>query len=359
MKFKKILEAAIQAPSGDNCQPWRFEVGDDEIRVFNLPEKDDSLFNYRQHASLVAHGALLENLLIAASAQGYKAETALFPDKAEPNHIATIRLKNDSPPDESLYPFISLRCTNRKRYDGAPLTDEQRSALLEMAESTGFGRLRLFEGMGKKALTRIIALNDRLVFENPNLHAFLFDHIRWNDREASKTRDGLDIKTLELASSDVVAFRLLKNWPLLKTLNIFGVSRIVAGNAKKLAMSASAVGMITVPGNSSEDFISGGRLMERVWLEATRLGISFQLMTGITCLMGKVMDGDFGGLSQEQVGLVKEAHDEIARLCRIKGETIVVMFRMGRSGPPTVRSLRVEIQYQEINDCTTRNDNKV
>ncbi len=34
--IKKILEAAVHAPSGENCQPWRFEINDREIRIFNL-----------------------------------------------------------------------------------------------------------------------------------------------------------------------------------------------------------------------------------------------------------------------------------------------------------------------------------
>ena len=63
--IKKILEAAVHAPSGENCQPWRFEIRGDEIGVFNLPKKDQSLYNEGQMASYVAHGALIENILIA------------------------------------------------------------------------------------------------------------------------------------------------------------------------------------------------------------------------------------------------------------------------------------------------------
>ena len=46
--IKKILEYAIWAPSGDNSQPWRFEAENDQIRVFNVPERDTSLYNYNK-----------------------------------------------------------------------------------------------------------------------------------------------------------------------------------------------------------------------------------------------------------------------------------------------------------------------
>jgi len=77
--IKKILEAAVHAPSGENCQPWRFEISDDEIRVFNLPERDQSLYNHGQMASYVAHGALIGNIFVASPTFGYRARINLFP----------------------------------------------------------------------------------------------------------------------------------------------------------------------------------------------------------------------------------------------------------------------------------------
>ena len=40
--IKKIIEAAVQAPSGENCQPWRFEILNNNIKLFNVPERDQS-----------------------------------------------------------------------------------------------------------------------------------------------------------------------------------------------------------------------------------------------------------------------------------------------------------------------------
>ena len=59
--IQRILEAGIQAPSGENCQPWRFRSRNDFIDLFNLPERDTSLYSWGQRASYFAHGTLLEN----------------------------------------------------------------------------------------------------------------------------------------------------------------------------------------------------------------------------------------------------------------------------------------------------------
>ena len=38
--IRKILEAAILAPSGENSQPWRFIVKNDEVILQNDPDSD-------------------------------------------------------------------------------------------------------------------------------------------------------------------------------------------------------------------------------------------------------------------------------------------------------------------------------
>ena len=85
----KILEEAIYAPSGENCQPWKFAVDGSNVHIFNVPEADASLYNFEQRGSYVAHGALIENIVIVALKYGYKASVKLFPIKEEPDLVAT------------------------------------------------------------------------------------------------------------------------------------------------------------------------------------------------------------------------------------------------------------------------------
>jgi len=340
MLFREILDEAVRAPSGDNCQPWRFAVRDDEIRVYNVPERDTSLFNHLQRASYVAHGALLENLTLAATSRGYRCETRLFPDPGLPDLVASVRLTAGEPQPQPLQPFIKTRSTNRRPYDRKPLAAEARKALMASLGSDLPATLWLTESAADQAaLADVVALNDRLVFENPHLHSFLYEHMRWTPREAEETADGLDLRTLELAFPDTVMFPLLKNWQLVGFLNNFGVSRIIGANARKLAMSAGALGVIRVAGDGPEDYLTIGRTLERVWLEATRQGLSFQMMTGITFLMARVVTGDTEGITPDQVRLLAAAREKTPVL---KDGTTggALLFRVGTSAPPTTLSLR-------------------
>ncbi len=349
MRYAKIIDVARCAPSGDNCQPWRFGVEEGHIRLYNLPEKDTSLFNYKQRASLVAHGALLENLLIAASTFGYRTKFSYFPDGANSNCVAIVELEVAPPTEEPLYPYITSRSTNRHPYRKQPLTAIESASLINAAKSIGAGNIFLGENEVKKTnLAEVVGINDQLVFENIHLHSFLFEHIRWTDEEAQLKKDGLDIKTLELSPIDACAFRLFKNYSLLSKLKRFGVTKIVANNAKKLSYSASAIGLITMPDRNPDNYLNAGRVLQRTWLEATRLGLSFQLMTGITFLMEQVHEGITENLSPDNLELINKAYSKIGSIYDINNETLAVMFRVGHSEPPSRRSLRLPTeQYVE------------
>ena len=111
--IKKIIEIAVNAPSGENVQPWKFRIKDDELYVYNIPERDQSPYNFMQRGSLVAHGALIENILIASSPIGLEANVSLFPDGSKEDLIAVVSFSKSTPKDESLFEYITKRSTNR------------------------------------------------------------------------------------------------------------------------------------------------------------------------------------------------------------------------------------------------------
>jgi len=171
--IKKILEVAVHAPSGENCQPWRFSVRKNEIDIFNIPERDQSLYNYGQMASYVAHGALIENILIASSAFGYRAKLNLFPEVGDPNLVAIVFLEQGTPVEDPLHRYIQRRCTNRKPYNTAPLSTDQLAAFTAVAEEIAGGKLILIQDRKKiKTLARAGSVNEQVMLSNEFLHKF-------------------------------------------------------------------------------------------------------------------------------------------------------------------------------------------
>lgn len=341
--IRKILEAGICAPSGDNSQPWRFVVRGNSICVFNQSDRDIPFYNLEQRGSYVAHGGLIENILIASAHFGYRAEVSLFPEKANTDLVARITLEASGQKGDPLYTYIPLRVTNRKKYKTTPLTPEHRNELLNVAEEIGKGRVLLMEDREKiGALAAASSVNERVVLETPAIHDIFFDHVVWTEKEEKKKHTGLYVKTLELTPPQQLIFRLYRYSLFARVFNFIGLSKFIAKDNAKLYASVSAMGAIVVDGNSSEDFILAGRLMQRVWLKATKIGLSVHPVTGVLFLMQRVLAGETEGFSPSHIGLLHKAYEEIKRAYGVKNETIAMLFRIGRAEPPSAISSRKE-----------------
>lgn len=345
--IKKILEIAIHAPSGENCQPWRFEVSGDRVRIFNLPERDNSLYNWGQRASFVAHGALIENITIAAVYFGYRASARLFPDPQDQNFIAIVELeKLSSPVVDPLFSFIDKRITNRKPYQDVPISPKEREEILSASAEIKGPELLLVESKEKiKALARAAAANEEVLFGNKLMHHFFFSHINWTEDEEKQKRIGFYTKELELDPKQLGAFKIFRHWPALKIMNIIGVNKSIAKENAKVYEAASAMGAVVTNSDSPRDFITAGRMLERVWLKITGLGLSFQPLTGILFLKLGLKNGGMDALSQKHIQLVENMYQVMQESFGVdQYKTIAMMFRIGKADAPSARSLRLPLE---------------
>ncbi len=349
----KIVEAGTWVPSGDNCQPWRFTWNGQELLLFNVPQRDTSIYNSRQRASLIAHGAVLENMDIAARSHGYSMRPTLFParqgasSKGEQNSlVAAIEFQGCPGEDDPLLTFITKRVTNRNPYKKRKNIDKEViAALMSIPAGKNIGELYL-EGAREKTrlLAKAVAIHDRMLFENEKLHHFVFEHIRWSEKETLQTKDGMPIKTMGLNSLQATVFKLLGNWGLVSFLNIFGLSRIIPFQSYKLCIGSSAMGLIQVPGTTPEDFVLGGRLLQRVWLTATKHGLAFHPMTGITFLIQRLHLDREPGFSEAHKKLLEKAWGYIQRVFPVdKSKGMIMLFRVGYAPPPLVHAPRKSV----------------
>lgn len=340
--IKKIIEAGIQAPSGENCQPWRFRISDNEIMIFNVPERDQSLYNYGQRGSFFAHGAAIENMSIAASKFGYDFKVNLFPDPTNADLVAIIKLQKTSVREDELYDYIFKRSTNRKKYNAQPLSESDEKYIL--GEDVTFPDVKIKFTQDRSAIEKLAeyaSVNERLLFQNKHLHDFFFSHLRWTDTESEKYRDGFYIKTLELEPPQLKAMSLFKNWKVLNIFNkLIGVSKKIAADNAKTYQSCAAIGIITIPTSDPVKVVNSGRVIERVWLKATRNGLSLQPMTGLIFFMQNILAGKTEQFSEDEIKLIKETYQNIRKIFNVENDQIIFLFRVGISEPPSARSPR-------------------
>jgi Nitroreductase family len=349
-EYQELLTVAAQAPSGDNAQPWRFVVNDNQnqIDIYNITGKDSSPYNFKERGSLFAHGAVLENLSLILSSRGYGMTVDLFPDQAGAgtDHVATVTISPENGANDSLVDAISLRTTNRKPYKNMPLAQEDKNVLINAVDGKR-GALRIIEDKSViKRLAKILSLSDQLIFEDKTIHDAIFSSIRWT-KEDEERKKGLYIKTLELPSPARVLFKNLQRWGFLTAMNRIGISKFIASQSEKNYAASSAFGVVVIHDKEPKSFVEGGRLFQRLWLIATQRGISIQPVTALPYLAQRIHENaplDLSPLHQSQI---LAAEKEINDIVEIQNGSIAMIFRMGYGENPSARSQKSspEITY--------------
>lgn len=343
--IKKILEHAVNAPSGNNSQPWKFEIRGNKIYILNVSDGDATPYNFDQKGSYIAHGALIENISIIAGKYGYEIETELFPDKNNLNIIAIITLEKRVVKEDPLFDHIMDRATNRRMYKKIPLKSEHRDDILKTEEDVvGGGKIILIEDLGEiKKLAESLALHERLIFENKMIHNIVFSSILWSEKENFEKRKGLYIKTKfpDMPSFLLPIMKIFGKWSVVKIINKIGFPGKIQKQSGESCISSSALCAILVDSEESEKFVLGGRLLQRIWLKTTRLGLSIQPMTGIPYLARRVLAGNPSGFSLEQIDLIKQANKVINEAFNKDKKTIVMIFRVGYDTRPPVKTFKL------------------
>lgn len=310
------------------------------INIFNIPGKDNPILNVRNRGSYIAHGALIENMLIAASQMGLASDLKIFPQGIS-DLTATITLTQSAPKDDPLFSFIKERVTNRKPYKNISLSEGEKEVLAAAASAISGCELKLIENKELvKTVARAMSVTERVALETRELHRLFFKSVFWDADKNSKGESGLYIRTLEVPPPVRLIFKLIRNWPIMKIFNALGFNKLAASGNSGIYASSAAHGVIIME-NKDENFVSAGRSFQRVWLEAARMGLAMQPVTGTIFLAQKAeaRDGNFFG--DKNSGLIREAADKIAFAFDVKGaKAMAVTFRIGRADPPSARSYR-------------------
>ncbi len=337
--IERILKAANSAPSGENCQPWRFAVSGNTINIFLRSERDRSAYNWGQRGSLMACGAALENLVLATGEEGFAA-TVHYGLVNDPFHVASVQLLK-GPHRDKLAPAIAHRVTNRRSYARTPLSASERNAIVNAVAGVSGPSLRLIEDRAEiETLGRVGAMNEEVMLTNRAVHDFFFDHINWTKEDDERETVGFFIDTLDLPPPALAVFKLLRNWPLAKVLTALGIHKLIGKENGRTNANASAVAIIGAGGTEPMDYVLAGRLLERVWLAVTQQGLSLQPLTGILFFDLLVASGEVSPFSPAQERYIRSGADTISRILK-NGHRPLAMVRIGKAGgPPPARCSR-------------------
>lgn len=343
----RILERARWAPSGDNTQPWRFQiVAEDKVIVHGNDTRDEILYDFDGHASHMAHGALLETMRIAASVEGLAMSwRAQADDECRRIQYAVCFQRVPGLAPDPLASYIEVRTVQRRPMRLAKLSETQRQGLIEAVGARY--RLQFFESFQeRKKIAALLWDNAYIRLTCPEAFPVHKSIIEWGTR-FSKDRIperavGVDPMTAKLMRW------VMESWTRVQFFNRYLMGtvapRVQLDYLPALFCSAHLLIRPNRAPQNLEDWIDLGRAMQRVWLTATSLGLQLQPeMTPVIfrwyARARRVFSAD-ASLTGRCAALANQ-FESVAEAS--EGDPFGFFCRIGVSSPPDSRSLRLDL----------------
>ena len=298
-QLKFLLRYAVLAPSTKNTQPWRFSIGENTIDLFADLTRWQPVADRGRRELYISVGCALENLIVAGEWFGFRHDVSYFPQPTNDELAATVTfLPRDRPakhPPGIPLATITARHTQHGPYRDEPVTEDVCCRLLQCCGAPGL-RADLTDDPATRS--RVIELN---------LHA---DEMEFADPEFRKEL-GYWVGQGVFGTPRLVS-RL--EGLLLSRVNL---GRAVGKRNAAMLSSAPLIGLISARTDDRTSQVRTGQALERLWLQATRLGIALQPMS--------------------QALEIPSLRAELARVIPDSGWIPEQVFRMGYSMRPARR----------------------
>lgn len=345
--METILDLARWAPSGDNTQPWRFEItGPRQVTVHGFDTRDHCVYDLDGHSSQLAIGAMLETLAIGASAHGLKVECKRRLELPDSRPTFDVRLQEDPActPDP-LHEYIQVRSVQRRPFSMRRLLAGEKRAL-ERAIEPDFHVVWLEDFQSRAGAAILMFQNAKLRLTMPEAYRVHREIIAWNTRYSEdKVPDqalGLDALTLRLMRW------IMESWARVQFFNTYlagtWAPRLQMDLIPGIRCAAHFVIQARRPPDGVDDYVAAGRAVQRFWLTATQLRL--QLQPELTPLIFRRFVRHQLGFTQsrELLLLAQRLSQKTDGLIGAKeAELAVFIGRIGDGKPPFARSLRLPL----------------
>jgi hypothetical protein len=344
--IRQVLDRARWAPSGDNTQVWRFRILDDHrAEILGRDTRDHVVYDRDGHASQIALGALLENVRIAASAAGLRAEISRSNDDDREPRFAVALAEDRGVAADALAAAIETRCTNRRAYSTRALAPGEKWLLEQEARIAGL-ELRWYEGLAWRwRWARVMWANAGVRLTSRE--AWLVHH------EVLDFTDPLSCDRVPVASVGIdpvmraVMGWAMADWGRLDRLNRWAggtiMPRVEMDLLPALACAAHVAVVAARPPTCLDDHVAIGRAVQRVWLRASLLGLQFQPEHTPLCFAGYVRANRRFAADPAVWAAAQDCVRSLDRLAGPDAASFGFLGRIGHAAPARSRSTRLAL----------------
>jgi len=194
-----LVRAAILAASPHNTQPWLFKVTNSSIDLFLDTQRNPGALDPYLREEHIGMGCALENLMLAAAANGYSASATLLPGKltqssAYPKQelVAQVGLAPGQKRQSELYDAIPYRHTNRNPYQLKTLPSDFVEWIRQLASEEADVKVFVFTtDEDRSHIVNMISKANDIVYADPQVEQGSQRWIRTEWSDVQKFRDGL------------------------------------------------------------------------------------------------------------------------------------------------------------------------
>ena len=324
------VAAAILAASPHNTQPWLFAITPEAIDVFADLDKSLDAMDPLGREMHIGLGCAIENLSIAAAAQGRATEVTWLPTPDDATHVAHVALSEAPRSASALYAALPHRHTNRGAYlNGVP------PKALEPA-------LRALVDDADVDLTFLGTTGDKATFRASSIdatHAIVNDHEMWNashrwwrqtKADIEKYRNGLTIDAMGFGSA-LRALAKAAGKPSAEKAGDYWIASMENAHTTGFAFCI----LSTQARDDRQQQLRTGRIFQRIALWAASQGLAIHPLNQ----MAERQD------REQQLSLTPDYGPRLAELTGRQTSGAQMLFRIGVEWDPALSSPRRPIGW--------------
>jgi nitroreductase len=264
----QAVVAASLAPSIFNTQPWRWHVANDSAELYCDRSRQLQAADPNGRLMIISCGGALHHALIALAAEGYIVETEYFPDEADSDLLAPLRLAGKEPVNSAAmrqYQSLLNRHTDRRPFADEPVPETALSDLRKAVESKG-AHLQTLRNEQVITLIAAVSWAENTEMADPAYRAEL---AQWTNRPAG-AEDGIPV--------DTAAGPTLRRVPVREfTLDVQGAQP----DADPSDMYARYA-LLSTDGDTPTNWLRAGEALSTVLIAAVEAGLAVSPMSGAT-----------------------------------------------------------------------------
>ncbi len=268
--LRQAALAATLAPSVHNTQPWALRLTGEALELRVDPERRLDVQDPDRRQLMLSVGCALMNARVGLHAAGLACTVDRFPDPDDPLLAARITVA-DGAPDEALArlePAVAQRRSNRRRFDPEPLPEP---AVLELEQAAAQESAMVFVLRSEDERIAAASLSQRADEQQRADPTYRAELQTWIGGDPQRP-DGIPynaIPRVDGPARDDVPIR---------QFDAEGQGGLPSVTESSMRQCLIVLGTrADVP----SDWLRVGEALERMWLEATRLGYAVSPLTQI------------------------------------------------------------------------------